>query len=47
MITTGNHIWDKREIVDYFHSANGDPNGRARQALRPANYAGVPGMGRV
>ena len=46
VLTTGNHIWDKREIVDYFNSANGDPRGRARRVLRPANYAeGVPGVG--
>ena len=46
VLTTGNHIWDKREIVDYFNSANGDASGRVRRVLRPANYAaGVPGVG--
>ncbi len=46
VLTTGNHVWDKREIIDYFNSANGDPTGRARRVLRPANYAvGVPGRG--
>lgn len=46
VLTTGNHIWDKREIMDYFKSANGDPNSRARRVLRPANYSeGVPGVG--
>ena len=46
VLTTGNHIWDKREIMDYFNSANGNPNTRARRVLRPANYAqGVPGIG--
>jgi hypothetical protein len=46
VLTTGNHIWDKREIVDYFNSANGDPKSRARKVLRPANYSeGVPGVG--
>jgi len=46
VLTTGNHVWDKREIVDYFNSVNGDPTGRARRVLRPANYAeGVPGIG--
>jgi 2',3'-cyclic-nucleotide 2'-phosphodiesterase len=46
VLTTGNHVWDKREIVDYFNSANGDPSGRARKVLRPANFAeGVPGVG--
>lgn len=44
VLTTGNHIWDKREIIDYFNSANG--NSRARRVLRPANYApNVPGVG--
>jgi metallophosphoesterase (TIGR00282 family) len=46
VLTTGNHIWDKREIVDYFKSVNGDPTGRVRRVLRPANFAeGVPGVG--
>ena len=46
VLTTGNHIWDKREIVDYFNSVNGDGSGRVRRVLRPANYAqGVPGVG--
>src|SRR5215469_16455500 len=46
VLTTGNHIWDKREIIDYFNSVNGDLTGRARRVLRPANYAeGVPGVG--
>src|SRR5205814_7620573 len=46
VLTTGNHIWDKREIVDYFVSADGDPHGPARRVLRPANYAkDLPGYG--
>lgn len=45
-LTTGNHVWDKREIMDYFASANGDPYSPARRVLRPANYpAGTPGVG--
>src|ERR1041384_7928907 len=36
VLTTGNHVWDKREIVDYFNSANGDPRGRVKKVLRPA-----------
>jgi metallophosphoesterase (TIGR00282 family) len=37
-ITTGNHAWDKKEILDYFP--------RERRLLRPANYPdGVPGQG--
>jgi 2',3'-cyclic-nucleotide 2'-phosphodiesterase len=44
VITTGNHVWDKREIMDYFETANG--GGPARRVLRPANYpAGLPGWG--
>src|SRR5574342_417856 len=39
-ITTGNHAWDKKEIIDYFP--------RERRLLRPANYPeGVPGQGSV
>jgi metallophosphoesterase (TIGR00282 family) len=46
VLTTGNHIWDKREIIDYFNSSNGDQSGRVRRVLRPANFAqGVPGVG--
>src|SRR5919198_812924 len=46
VITTGNHVWDKREIIDFFERADGNPNGIARRVLRPANYpAGTPGFG--
>ena len=46
VLTTGNHVWDKRELIDYFHAANGDPYSPARRILRPANYpAGSPGFG--
>jgi 2',3'-cyclic-nucleotide 2'-phosphodiesterase len=46
VITTGNHIWDKREIVEYFEAANGNEHSPARRLLRPANYpAGMPGWG--
>lgn len=46
VITTGNHIWDKREIVDYFQAADGNPYSPARRVIRPANYpAGMPGWG--
>jgi hypothetical protein len=37
VLTTGNHVWDKREVYDYF--------ARQPRLLRPANYAGVPGSG--
>ena len=40
VITTGNHAWDKREILDYFP--------REPRLLRPANYPdGAPGHGSV
>jgi metallophosphoesterase (TIGR00282 family) len=46
VITTGNHVWDKRELVDYFNAAVDEPYSPARRVLRPANYpAGTPGVG--
>src|ERR1051325_10570144 len=46
VLTTGNHVWDKREIMDYFNAANGVNGSRARRLLRPANFSeGVPGTG--
>lgn len=45
VLTSGNHVWDKREIIQYMNSANGN-DARARRLLRPANYpAGTPGFG--
>src|ERR1700704_5396432 len=38
VMTSGNHIWDKKEAIDYI--------GAESRLLRPANYpAGVPGNG--
>jgi metallophosphoesterase (TIGR00282 family) len=46
VLTTGNHVWDKREIIEYMQSVSGDSHDRARRVLRPANYvAGTPGHG--
>jgi 2',3'-cyclic-nucleotide 2'-phosphodiesterase len=46
VITTGNHVWDKRELFDYYASADGDLHSPARRILRPANYApDLPGWG--
>lgn len=46
VITTGNHVWDKREIIDYLQSAPEDSDLRPRRVLRPANYPhGAPGYG--
>jgi metallophosphoesterase (TIGR00282 family) len=45
VITTGNHIWDKKEIFEYM-TVPADSNVRGRRVLRPANYAvGTPGFG--
>jgi 2',3'-cyclic-nucleotide 2'-phosphodiesterase len=46
VLTTGNHVWDKREIIDYMQSVPADSHDRARRLLRPANYMpGCPGHG--
>jgi 2',3'-cyclic-nucleotide 2'-phosphodiesterase len=45
VITTGNHIWDKKEIFEYM-TVPEDSHGRGRRVIRPANYAvGTPGFG--
>jgi 2',3'-cyclic-nucleotide 2'-phosphodiesterase len=45
VITTGNHIWDKKEIFEYM-TVPADSHLRGRRVLRPANYAvGTPGFG--
>ncbi len=45
VITTGNHIWDKKEIVEYM-AVPADSHARGRRVLRPANFAhGTPGFG--
>ena len=45
VITTGNHVWDKKEIFEYM-TVPADSHGRGRRVLRPANYAvGTPGFG--
>ncbi len=44
VLTTGNHVWDKKEIIEYL-SSNGTQSS-ARRVLRPANYpTGTPGHG--
>lgn len=46
VLTTGNHVWDKRELIDYFNAAENEPYSPARRLLRPANYPdGTPGVG--
>jgi 2',3'-cyclic-nucleotide 2'-phosphodiesterase len=45
VITTGNHIWDKKEIFEYM-TVPEDSHVRGRRIIRPANYAhGTPGFG--
>jgi metallophosphoesterase (TIGR00282 family) len=39
VLTTGNHVWDKRELYDYLN--------RQPRLLRPANYPEAPGHGMV
>jgi hypothetical protein len=46
VLTTGNHVWDKRELIEYLNSAAPDGQERARRVLRPANMQhGLPGYG--
>lgn len=46
VLTSGNHIWDKREIVEYMQSAAEQSHEQPRRLLRPANYpGGTPGHG--
>ncbi len=37
VLTSGNHVWDKRDIYDYM--------GRQPRLLRPGNYPAAPGQG--
>lgn len=40
VVTTGNHVWDKKEIIPYL--------GKENRVLRPINYPpGVPGYGSI
>src|SRR5579871_1100654 len=39
VLTSGNHVWDKREIFDYL--------GRQPRLVRPGNYPNAPGSGVV
>lgn len=45
VLTTGNHVWDKKELMEYLAVPADSPD-RARRILRPVNfYPGVPGYG--
>ena len=41
VITSGNHIWDKKEFIPYLDDAQGE----GLPVLRPANYPDSPGVG--
>jgi metallophosphoesterase (TIGR00282 family) len=46
VLTTGNHVWDKREIIEYLNSVSVDSQARPRRVLRPANLQrNLPGFG--
>ena len=46
VLTTGNHVWDKRELVDYMKSVGPQSHERQRRVLRPLNMQrGTPGYG--
>ncbi len=46
VITTGNHVWDKRELIDYMQLGETNGHGPAKRILRPANYPpNMPGSG--
>lgn len=46
VLTTGNHVWDKRELMEYLASVPAESKERPRRVLRPANFEpGVPGYG--
>jgi 2',3'-cyclic-nucleotide 2'-phosphodiesterase len=46
VLTTGNHVWDKKELADYLSSAAPYTHQHARRVLRPANFPpGSPGYG--
>jgi hypothetical protein len=46
VLTTGNHVWDKRELMDYMKSVPADSDQRPRRVLRPINLMpGLPGYG--
>lgn len=45
VLTTGNHVWDKKELMDYIAVPSGSTD-RPRRVLRPINMQrGVPGFG--
>jgi len=48
VLTTGNHVWDKKELFPYMNQGANQPQSRNRRVIRPANYpVGAPGFGSV
>ena len=48
VMTTGNHVWDKREILEYFQMDDANPHSPVRRLLRPANFPDqLPGFGTI
>jgi metallophosphoesterase (TIGR00282 family) len=46
VLTMGNHVWDKRELIEYMNSVPADSHERARRVLRPLNLQPkLPGYG--
>ena len=46
MLTTGNHVWDQKAIIEYMQSVPPESHDRPRRLVRPANYApAAPGYG--
>ena len=46
VLTTGNHVWDKKELMEYIGSVPAESQARARRVLRPVNMLrGVAGFG--
>ena len=47
VLTMGNHVWDKKELIDYISSPKPESaESRPRRVIRPANFApGAPGYG--
>jgi hypothetical protein len=46
VLTTGNHVWDRKEVIDYLRSAAPESQERPRRLLRPANFPPrAPGYG--
>ncbi|WP_420239041.1 TIGR00282 family metallophosphoesterase [Telmatobacter bradus] len=46
VLTTGNHVWDKRDLADYMKSVPAESHERPRRVLRPLNLQpNLPGYG--